>query len=154
MLAYSRKHLHHVDVLYEGDPVPQNYKVDQAATFSSVLIMDAQPKLVMGSKQQDRTRDGGLKWEAHLFAKFRQFDREVPEHIKVGMVSPTNPMNDMAPGTPVEVVDLEIGIMPDERKDRQTGEKKIVGAKVWYRCSEIRPIGATGSLRTLRAADG
>jgi len=131
--------------------MPQQFKVDQAATFEGLIIMDAEPKLTYGSDQQERTKDGRPKWELHVYARFRSFGRTVPELIKVGLATYDNPMQGLSTGTPVELIDFEIGIMPDERHDKETGQKKIVGARVWYRCSEVRATSSVGP-RKLHAA--
>ena len=50
----------------------QNYKVDQAATFESLLFLSCEPKTAFGdSFRQETTKDGLPKWEAQLVARFR-----------------------------------------------------------------------------------
>ena len=38
--------------------MPATFVVDQAATFSAVVLLSCEPKLAFGSDQQDKTRDG------------------------------------------------------------------------------------------------
>ncbi len=54
------------------------------------------------------------------------------------MVSEKNPGESLTPGTPVELLDFEIGVM--ERKNR---EGTVVGVQVWYRAGGLRPTSAT-----------
>ena len=124
--------------------MPQTFKIDQAATFSGVALLSIEPKLDFGSEIQAVTSDGVPKWEAQVVAGFRQFNRTVNEVLKIGLVSHTNPMDGLQPYTPVQLIDFEIGVMPRERKDRDTGQTEIIGVQVWYRCAEIRPISAVG----------
>lgn len=132
----------------------QSFKVDQAATFASVILLSVEPKLAYRSVEQERTSDGVPRWEAQLVVGFRQFGRVVNEVIKVGLVSHTNPGDAVSSYTPVELVDFEIGVMPSEREDKETGQKVITGVRVWYRCSEIRSTSAVGTVRRLGAVGG
>lgn len=128
--------------------MPQTYKIDQAATFSGVILLSVEPKIAFNSTEQERTTDGVPKWEAQLVAGFRQFGRTNNEVLKVGLTSHANPMDGLAPYTPVELVDFELGVM--ERKNR-TGE--ITGVQVWYRAGELRSTAAIPS-RRLYPAEG
>jgi hypothetical protein len=126
----------------------QSFKIDQAATFTGVALLSVEPKVQYGRSEQDRTTDGVPKWEVQVVAGFRGFGgRTNNEVIKIGMTCHTNPGDGINPYTPVELVDFEVGVMPDERKDKETGEKKIVGVKVWYRAREIRSTAATNGRR-------
>ena len=132
----------------------QSFKVDQAATFASVILLSVEPKLGFKSTEQERTSDGVPKWECQVVAGFRQFGRVVNEVIKVGVVSHSNPGDSVVPYTPVELVGFEVGVMPKEKKDRDTGTTQQVGISVWYRCDELRSTAATGTLRKVHHAEG
>ena len=135
---------------YERIIMPQTYKVDQAATFSGIVLLSVEPKAIFGSDEQDRNSDGVPRWEAQCVCAFRQFGRTVNEVIKVGLTSHINPMDQLKPYEPVELVDLELGVV--ERKNR-AGE--ITGFQVWHRVSEIRPISAVARpFRAVGSADG
>ncbi len=119
----------------------QNYKIDQAATFESLLFLSCEPKTAFGdSFRQETNKDGQPKWEAQLVARFRQFGRATNEIIKVGLVSEHQPGADLAPATPAHLIDFEIGVM--DKKDR---DGNVTGAQVWYRCSEVRSTASTSS---------
>lgn len=125
----------------------QNFKIDQAQTFASLLLLCCEPKTAFGDQfRQETTKDGLPKWEAQLVAGFRQFGRPQNEIIKVGIASEQNPGDAVAPHTPVELVGFEIGVMEKRNRDEQ-----VIGVQVWYRCQEIRPIAATGSDRKPRS---
>lgn len=126
----------------------QNFKVDQAATFASLLLLSCEPKTAFGDQhRQETTKDGVPKWEAQLVAGFRRFGRAENEIIKVGIAAERNPGETIAPATPVQLIDFEVGVM--EKRDR---DGRVTGAQVWYRCQEIRPINAVpnGSERKAR----
>lgn len=124
---------------------PQVFTVEQAATFNTVVLMAVEPKLAFRSDEQETTKDGTGKWEAHLSAGFRVFGKTEYTMIKVGLVGEKNPGDGIAPGTPVQLVGFQIGVMDKVVKDRETGESKTVGAQVWYRADEIRSTAATGT---------
>jgi len=134
--------------------MPQTYKVDQAATFSTVVLLSVEPKAIFGSDEQDRTSDGVPKWEVQCAAGFRQFGKITNEIVKVGMISHQRPGDGIPAYSPIELVDLEIGVMPKSRKNRDTGDEEMIGVTVWARCSEIRAIGATASRQFPRAVGG
>jgi hypothetical protein len=134
--------------------VPQTYKIDQAATFAGVVLLSVEPKLAFGSTEQERTGDGVPKWEAQLAAGFRQFGKINNEILKVGVAAHANPGDGLPPYTPVELVGFEVGVMPKEKKDRDTGTTQQVGISVWYRCDELRSTAATGNLRKVHHAEG
>jgi len=130
--------------------VIQNFKIDQAQTFESVMFLGCEPKTAFGDPyRQETTKDGQAKYTAQLAARFRQFGRTVNELINVGLVGDTDPCEGMTPGTPVELVGFEIGVMEKRNRDGQ-----VTGVQVWYRCQEIRPIAATGADRKQRAVSG
>ncbi len=115
----------------------QNFKIDQARTFASVLLLSCEPKTAFGDQyRQETTKDGTPKLEAQLVAGFRRFGRAENEIIKVGIAAEHNPGEAIPPATPVELVDFEIGVMEKRDRDGQ------IGVQVWYRCAEIRPIAA------------
>jgi hypothetical protein len=125
--------------------VPQTFKVDQAATFTKVILLEVEPKVAYGSDQQERNREGVLRWSAQVVAGFRAFDRSSNEVLKIGFDSETEPQ--IEPYTPIELVDFEIGFMAKERKNKETGASEMTGVSVWCRCREIRPISSTASGR-------
>ena len=77
----------------------QNFAIDQAATFESLLFLSCEPKTAFGdSFRQETTKDGTPKWEAQLVARFRQFGRATNEIIKVGLASERQPAEDLDAG--------------------------------------------------------
>lgn len=125
--------------MYRGVDVPQNFKIDQAATFESLLFLACEPKMAFGdSYRQETTKDGVPKWEHQLVARFRVFGRATNEIIKVGEAAEHQPCADLPPATPVELIGFEIGVM--DKKDRNGN---VTGAQVWYRCQEVRSTAST-----------
>lgn len=95
----------------------------------------------------DQTRTP--KWVAQLAAEFRAFGRPQRELINVGVTSEKDPGEGLLPGTPVELLDFEIGVM--ERKNR---ENQVTGVQIWYRAGAIRSTAAVGQAPKPRATEG
>jgi hypothetical protein len=121
-----------------------NFRVDQAATFAAVAYLSSEPKLKFGSDtDQECTKDGRPKWNVQVIAGFRDlFGKVANEVLKIGVASHREPGEGLAVYTPVVLVDFEVGCMERTKKD-QNGQEKVIGAQIWYRCSEIRPVAAT-----------
>jgi len=131
--------------------VIQNFKIDQAATFDSIRLLSVAPKTAFGDQyRQESTKDGVAKWEAQLVAGFRQFGRTQNEIIKVGIAAEHDPGEGIAPASPVELVDFEIGVMEKTKRDPNTGEERVIGVQVWYRCGQIRSTAESGAGRKQR----
>jgi hypothetical protein len=123
--------------------MPQTFVVDQTSTFQAVAFLSCEPKMVFGQQVQEKAKDGTPKWDVQVVAGFRDnFGKVNNEVIKIGITTHQNPAESMGMYTPVHLVNFVVGVMADERTDKRTGEKTIVGARVWYRCDEIRPIAA------------
>ena len=129
----------------------QNFKIDQAATFDSIRLLSVAPKTAFGDQyRQETTKDGIPKWEAQLVAGFRQFGRTQNEIIKVGIAAEGDPGEGIAAASPVELVDFEIGVMEKTKRDPNTGEERVIGVQVWYRCGQIRSTAEPGAARKQR----
>src|SRR6266540_3724407 len=117
--------------------MPATFVVDQAATFSAVVLLSCEPKLAFGSTEQDKDKDGTPKWEAQVVAGFRdQFGRTSNEVIKIGMVGHRNPCESVPQFTPIRLRNFVVGVM------ERTKNGEIVGVQTWYRAEGIEPIGA------------
>lgn len=115
--------------------MPATFKVDQTATFQGVVFNTSAPKMQFGTDKQEANNNGVPKWEVQVTAMSVGFNGKIEtEVLKVGVVAPTDPGQNIAPFTPVQLVDFEVGFM--DRKDRNTGQ--LQGGQVWYRASEIR----------------
>lgn len=115
-----------------------NFKIDQGATFAGLVFLSCQPKLTFGSDQQERTRDGRLKWTLEVLgAAYTGFGGTSNEVLKVGMASSTDPAEGLAPFSQIELGDFEVGVM-EKTKKTQDGGEKVVGVNVWFRASEIK----------------
>lgn len=118
--------------------MPQVFKIDQAATFTHVMFLSAEPKTKFGSQSdQECMKDGTPKWDVQVVAGFSQFGKVTNEVIKVGVASQKRPGEGLPPATPVHLINFEVGVM-----DKTARDGSIIGAQVWYRCSEVRSIAA------------
>lgn len=124
---------------------PNSFKIDQAATFQMVMLMDVAPKMKFGSEtDQECLKDGTPKWTAQVTAGFRTFGAPKFAVLPITIATHEDPRQGVQPGMPVELVGLEVGVMDKKIRDRQTGDEKIVGAQVYYRAEGLRPIGSAG----------
>jgi hypothetical protein len=124
-----------------------NFKIDQSRTFAGLVFLSCAPKKAFGSEQQETTKDGQLKWSVEVLgAAFDGFGGTSNEVMKVSMTSRTNPADGIAPFSPIELGDFEVGVMEKTRKTSDGGEK-VIGVTVWFRASEIKMAGraAAGS---------
>lgn len=120
--------------------MPQNFKIDQAATFANMIVLSSAPKLKYGSDvDQECTKDGTPKWEVQVAAGFHQFGKITNEVLKVGVASDKDPAQGLPPYSPVELVGFEVGVMEKTGKDGSP-----IGFQVWYRAEQIRSTAATG----------
>jgi len=125
----------------------QNFKIDATQTFTHLMLLNVEPKLSFRSEEQECTKDGVPKWEAQIAAGFRQFGKVVNEVIKVGMAAPKNPGDGLTPGTPVQLLGMEVGVM-----EKTTKDGRPVGFQVWYRAEGLRPIASTAAPKAEKAA--
>lgn len=129
--------------------MPQNFKVDQAATFANVILLSSAPKLKFGSDvDQECTKEGVPKWEVQVAAGFHQFGKITNEVLKIGIAVAKDPADGLTPYSPVELVGFEVGVMEKTGKDGQ-----ITGAQTWYRAEAIRSTAATGPAKSAKAAE-
>ncbi|HVM13927.1 MAG TPA: hypothetical protein VM287_06325 [Egibacteraceae bacterium] len=127
----------------------QSYKIDQARTFVSLMLLGVEPKTAFGDSYRQETSKAGVpKWTAQLAAEFRAFGRPQRELINVGIEAEKDPGEGLAPGTLMELIDFEIGVM--EKRNR---EGQVVGVQVWYRAGTMRPTSATGTRPRPAAAE-
>ena len=121
--------------------MPQNFKVDQAATFANMILLSSAPKLKFGSDvDQECAKDGTPKWEIQVAAGFSQFGKIQNEVLKIGVAAAKDPADGIQPYSPVELVGFEIGVMEKTGKDGS-----IIGAQIWYRAEQIRSTSATSA---------
>ncbi|OLL89513.1 hypothetical protein Ae406Ps2_6441c [Pseudonocardia sp. Ae406_Ps2] len=125
---------------------PNTFKIDAVATFTMLLLMAVEPKFKFGTTDQECVKGSGIpKWTAQVTAGFPGYEGKVNYQVlPVTIVSNDDPRQAVQPGTPVELIDFEVGVMDKTITDRDSGERKVVGAQVYYRASGLRPIGATG----------
>jgi hypothetical protein len=126
-----------------GKPNYRCRTLDEGGTTGHV---SREPRTAFGEQdKQETTKEGVPKWEAQFVAGFRQFGRPQNEIIRVVIASECNPGEGIGLAAPVQLIDFEIGVMEKTKRDPETGEQRLVGVTVWYRCAEIRPTATTGS---------
>ncbi len=101
--------------------------VDTARTFSVIILMGVEPKLDFNTKQQQKTKDGILKWAVSVAAH---------ETMNVTVASPSNPVQDLPPGTPVVLDNLYAGATDPEHNEKGG----IRGGKLFWQASAVRPL--------------
>ena len=123
--------------------MPQTFVIDQAASFAAVAFLSASPKQAFGTQQQETAKDGTPKWTIEVIAGFRDnFGKIQNEVMKVGYTGLKNPAENLGMYTPVQLINFTVGVMDKTTRDKTTGEVKVIGAQVWYRCDDIRPVSS------------
>jgi hypothetical protein len=123
-----------------------NFKIDQASTFAGIAFLSCEPKVKFGSGGVQETDKAGVsKWELQVVATFRGAFKTTSEVLKVGITSPRNPAEGLMPYTPVALNGFEVGVMEKTKKNPETGEERVIGVQVWYRCADVRALTAAGS---------
>jgi hypothetical protein len=118
-----------------------NAKIDQSRTFAGLVFLSCQPKTKFGSTEQEMTKDGRGKYELEVLgAVYQPFGGTKNEVMKVGIAASTDPAAGIAPFSPIELGDFEIGVM-EKTKRNPDGTERVIGVNVWFRASEIKMAG-------------
>ncbi|MEV7014106.1 hypothetical protein [Streptosporangium sp. NPDC051022] len=115
-----------------------NFKIDQSATFAGVAFLSCEPKLPFRSEVQETTKDGVPRWVVQVVAMFKTPFGMQNEVLKIGVASQRNPGQGLMPYTPIAFKDFEVGVMEKTKKDKDTGEERVIGLQVWYRAAGIQ----------------
>jgi hypothetical protein len=118
-----------------------NFKIDQAATFAGVAFLSCDPKTKFGARDvQETTKDGIPKWDLQVVATFKSAFGTTSEVLKVGVASHKNPADGLHPYTPIALNGFEVGVMEKTKRNPETGEERVIGVQVWYRCADLRSL--------------
>lgn len=109
--------------------------IDVARSFQQVMVVAVQPRMKFQSDEQDSTKDGRLKWDVQLSVTVNGPFGDQYSMLKVGVLG-DEPQ--VTPGSLVELVGFQVGLMPD--------------AAPWFRADEVRPLAATGPTSTSNRA--
>jgi hypothetical protein len=125
--------------------MPGTLIIDQSRTFSAPpIVMAVAPRLKFGTEVQEvNTTTGEAKWTVQAAVSYipQNGMRAVAEVIDV-TITGGDPMS-LAPGTSVEFADLRCGVSAPEQRQRQDGGgSRVVGGKLWFQASAVRPVGA------------
>jgi hypothetical protein len=111
--------------------------VDAGATFATVLLMSAAPKEKFQQPGvQDVAADGTPKWVAQLAVTYNAENGMAPasEVLNVSITSHGNPVDGIAPGSPVTPDVLRVGWNAPEKRDNGS----IRGGRPWYSATGLR----------------
>jgi hypothetical protein len=113
------------------------YVVDFAKSFGGAMLLGVEAKMTRADKndpkssmEQARDKDGVLKWTVTLAVQTKSFENTKFENIPISVIAPYKPYGAIAPGSPVTVEGLELGIMAQTRG----------GFSVFYSAENIRPL--------------
>lgn len=117
--------------------MPGTFVINTRATFAHAYFMACAPKTKFGTSDQDITATGLPKWEAQVAVTFTAEPgmRAVSEVIRVMIPATTDPASSIAPGSPVEVDDLRVGITAAEARENGRG---VRGGTPYYLASGLR----------------
>ena len=118
-------------------PTMPTLVVDANATFATVLFLSAAPKEKFQSPGvQDVSADGTPKWVAQLAVTYNAENgmASASEVLNVSIASHGNPVDGIAPGSPVMPDALRVGWNAPEKRDNGS----IRGGRPWYSAVGLR----------------
>jgi hypothetical protein len=113
------------------------FVVDQAATFSTAVLMSTAPKERFGSPGvQDVSAEGVPKWAAMVAVTFTPNGSMAPvsDVLTVSVTQPANPADGMQLPAPVVFEGLRVGVNAPEKRDNGS----IRGGRLWYAATGLR----------------
>jgi hypothetical protein len=112
--------------------------VDTARSFQTMIYMGCEPRLNFKTKEHERNRDGVLKWGVTLAVQTRPADGQRSESATVVVTIPgmTDPVAELVPGTPVDVVDMYSGTSTAETRG-EGDDLKLRGGRQYFQGSAI-----------------
>lgn len=119
--------------------MPGTFTIDATRTFALLMLMGTSPRIEFQGTAQAKDNDGRPKWEAQLAATWLADPgrRAVSEVLSVTIASDRDPGDGIAPGSPVTVEGLRVGVSTPERTDRG-----VRGGRAWYSAEALRPAAA------------
>jgi hypothetical protein len=113
------------------------YAIDTAQTFTACMLMATGPRLKFGSSEQDVSAAGEKKWEVQAAVSFiPEYGMKAQSDILSVTVTGTDPGQGINPGSPIELVNLRVGIVAPEKADNG----KVRGGKPYWQASGIRVV--------------
>jgi hypothetical protein len=113
------------------------FVVDQAATFSTAVLMSTAPKERFGSPGvQDTSAEGVPKWAAMVAVTFTPNGSMAPvsDVLTVSVTQPANPADGMQLPAAVVFEGLRVGVNAPEKRDNGS----IRGGRLWYAATGLR----------------
>jgi hypothetical protein len=134
--------------------MPGTISVNQGETFAAPpIVMSTGPKNEFGTDTQQITRDGERKWLVQAAVQYLPENgmRAVAEVIEV-TITGEDPSRSIPPGTPVEFNRLRVGVSaPEQRQARDGNGTRVVGGKLWWTATGVRPAHAAKPTATTAA---
>jgi hypothetical protein len=108
------------------------FKIDQAATFASVMFMHSSPKVDFTSKSPIPG-----KWQISAAVGYTVFGKMTSEIINVNVDSPEDPAVGITPGQPIELVGLEVNVSP-KSKGKGMDKQTLTGVSQWFKADYVK----------------
>ena len=122
--------------------MPGAFTIDTARTFALLMLMSTSPKAEFNSADQAQARsaDGRPKWSAQVAATWlaEPGRRPVSEVLDITITSDRDPGEGLAPGSPVIVEGLRVGVSTPEKTERG-----VRGGRAWYQADALRSANGT-----------
>lgn len=113
------------------------YAIDFAKTFNGAMLLAIEPKMQRADRndaksamEQAKDKEGVLKWTVTVAVQVKSFESVKFDTVPITVTSPTRPYAQVAPGSPVVIEGLEMGIMAQSRG----------GFSVFYSATNIRSV--------------
>lgn len=111
--------------------------IDVTRTFQQVICIAVEPRMKFQTSEQDTTADGRRKWDVTCSVSAAGPFGTQHSMLKVGVLGDEPQVN---PGTPVDLVGLQVGVMLDG------------SGSPWFRAEEVRPLAATAPRKGSQSA--
>ena len=127
-----------------------SYVVDVSQSFTAAFLMSSAPREEFGKPGvQDHSADGTPKWSCDIAVTAPPKGKRPAQSdvVTVTVTQPSDPSNDITPGTPVVLEGLEVGASAPEKRDNGS----IKGGRIFHTATGIR--SAAPSFRSSKSSE-
>lgn len=126
--------------------MPGTYAVDTTATFDSMMLVNATPKLKFGSERVQETNAAGVpKWSIDLAVTYTPTVVGMAaqsELITVTITDHAHPAQGLNPGSPVVLEGMRVGLNAAELRN-----ERLRGGKLWFTATGLRSLAPAANRR-------
>lgn len=121
--------------------MPGTITVNAKQTFAAMLLMSAAQKLKFGTSEPDISATGEKKFTVEAAVTYLAEGNMRPVSEVISVTVTGGDEITITPGTPVEFDSLRVGLSaPEQRANKDGNGSRIVGGKLWWQASGVRPV--------------